>query len=184
MHRDSRILVRIRPRGKSQPTYFQSYHPRNRANQRRHEECQIELNITRLLFNWPCPSNCSIVGAMAPRETRHVPRTASPVESLLGVFHALESYAPGSSRLKTKYLTRTTASNTDAQYPKRERKCASVSWNRWAPAGNTGITLRTWFSQSPGSLRMNYTAVAAEDEIYLGNTTNRGTRIWKFSVIK
>jgi hypothetical protein len=28
------------------------------------------------------------------------------------------------------------------------------------------------------------TPVAAKDEIYLGNTTNRGTRIWKFSVIE
>ena len=50
---------------------------------------------------------------------------------------------------------------------------------------DTGIILRTSFSQSPGGSMLfenELTPVAAKDEIYLGNTTNRGTRIWTFSV--
>ena len=57
MHRDSRILARIRPRDKQHRTYFQFHHPRNPVNQRRDDDRQFEPNITHLHPNWPCPLN-------------------------------------------------------------------------------------------------------------------------------
>ena len=40
-----------------QPTRFQFHYPRNRVNQRHHDECQFEPNIARLLPNLPRPSD-------------------------------------------------------------------------------------------------------------------------------